>query len=257
MFSTAYKPGNSLLHRSDGRIKLAMLILWTAAFLAPGSLMVQLRSYSGLLLLICFNLSLREAFKPLKSIWPLLVLVFIITPPFHQGGSLLFQLGNWYRITPEGLREAGILIIRFSGITSLFFLFFRTTTIDTFILVLRWYGLPYNAALVITIAFRYIPSLINLYKNIQDAHALRRPPLQQGRIYNPFRRFTHLFPSLVSVMIHSIKSIPSLSMALEIRGFGRHNQRTTYRPLPPFTTVTKQFFGIIIVLSLLILSYLL
>ncbi len=255
MINTAFRPGTTFLHRTDPRLKLFLLLAWTAAFIIPVPVDVILRYYLGVVFLITLSIGPREVLSPLKSIWPILILVMLITPPFHPGGTEYFRIAAWYRITRAGIEEALTLVIRFTGITSAFFLFFRATSIDQFILSLRWYGLPYNAALVITIAFRYIPSLIQLYGNIQDAHALRRPPLKQGRRYNPVRQFSHIFPSLVSVMIHSIKSIPTLSMALEIRGFGLSAQRTVYRPLPSLISRPYQCGIALIVLFILILLY--
>lgn len=257
MIGTAFRPGSSFLHRADPRIKLFILVFWTAAFIIPSSVPVLLHYYLGVILLIAAALSVREIFIPLKSIWPILILVLLLTPPFHAGGEVFLEIGGWYRLTREGLEEAVMLVLRFSGITSVFFLFFRGTSIDQFILALRWYGLPYNAALVVTISFRYIPTLIQLYRNIQDAHTLRRPHLEDGRRYNPVRRFSHIFPVLVSVMIHSIKSIPSLSMALENRGFGRSRERTIYRPLPKLRTVPLQCgAGLIVVLAVILIYFL-
>jgi len=257
MIGTAFRPGASFLHRTDPRIKFFILVFWTIAFIIPSSVPILLRYYLGTILLIAAALSVREVFVPLKSIWPILLLVLLLTPPFHAGGEIFFEIGGWYQLTEEGLEEALMLILRFSGITSAFFIFFRSTSIDQFILALRWYGLPYNAALIITIAFRYIPTLIQLYRNIQDAHTLRRPPLEDGRRYNPVRRFAHIFPILVSVMIHSIKSIPSLSMALENRGFGHSRERTIYRPLPKLRTVRLQCgAGLIVVLAVILIYFL-
>jgi len=255
MISTAFRPGTSLLHRTDPRLKLLLLVLWTAAFIIPSPVAVILRYYLGVAVLITLTIGAKEIFPPLKSIWPILLLVILITPPFHIGGTEYFRITEWYRVTRAGIEEALTLVLRFSGITSAFFLFFRTTSIDQFILSLRWYGLPYNAALVITIAFRYIPSLIQLYGNIQDAHTLRRPPLERKRRYNPVRKFSHIFPGIVSVMIQSIKSIPTLSMALEIRGFGLSGQRTDYRPLPPLLSRLFQCGIALIVLFILVLLY--
>ncbi|MDY7028031.1 MAG: energy-coupling factor transporter transmembrane component T [Spirochaetota bacterium] len=255
MISTAFRPGTSLLHRTDPRLKLLLLVAWTAAFIIPSPVAVILRYYLGVVSLITLTIGPKEVFPPLKSIWPILLLVILITPPFHIGGAEYFRISEWYRVTRAGVEEALTLVFRFTGITSAFFLFFRTTSIDQFILSLRWFGLPYNAALVITIAFRYIPSLIQLYGNIQDAHTLRRPPPERKRRYNPVRKISHVFPSLVSVMIHAIKSIPALSMALEIRGFGLSAQRTVYRPLPPLFSRPYQCGAAIIVLFMLILLY--
>ncbi len=257
MISGAYLPGSSFIHRTDPRIKFALLILWVVALIMPVSLLALAGYYLGLVLLITLALSFGEVFLPLKTIWPILVLVALLTPPFHQSGPTLYQAGSLFTITVGGLQEAFILIMRFSGITSAFFLFFRTTSIDDFILTLRWYGLPYSGALIITIAFRYIPSLLQLYHNIEDAHALRRPVQSGRKTLNPKKKFTHIFPTLVSVMIHSIKSIPTLSMALESRGFGRHNARSSYRSLPPLRKVIHQAVFSLIVLLFIILLYIL
>lgn len=257
MISGTYLPGTSFLHTSDPRLKFFLLLCWVIALILPVPLPVLLCYYLGLAVLIAAGLSFKQVFQPLKTIWPILVLVALITPPFHQTGRTLYQAGRLFSITAGGVEEALTLILRFSGITSAFYLFFRTTTIDDFILTLRWYGLPYSGALVITIAFRYIPSLLQLYRNIQDAHALRRPAPEQKRSFSPVKRFTHVFPTLVSVMIHSIKNIPTLSMALESRGFGRHNPRSAYRSLRPLHEVIHQVVFFFIVLLFLVLLLLL
>ena len=257
MISGTYLPGHSYIHRTDPRIKFTLLILWVIALILPVSIVSLIGYYAGLVCIIVTSLSFRQVVQPLKTIWPILVLVALLTPPFHVSGDVLFQVGGVIQISVGGLQEALILILRFSGITSAFFLFFRTTTIDDFILTLRWYGLPYSGALIITIAFRYIPSLLQLYHNIEDAHALRRPaPTGQNR-FHPVKKFKHIFPILVSVMIHSIKSIPTLSMALESRGFGRTNPRTSYRSLPRIKKVIHQAgLSIIVLLFLILLPFL-
>ncbi len=255
MISGTYLPGTSFLHTSDPRLKFFLLLCWVIFLILPVRLLVLLGYNLGLVVLIAAGLSFKQVLQPLRTIWPILLLVALITPPFHQTGPTLYQVGSLFSITSGGIREALTLILRFSGITSAFFLFFRTTAIDDFILTLRWYGLPYSGALVITIAFRYIPSLLQLYRNIQDAHALRRPAPEQKRSFSPVKRFAHVFPTLVSVMIHSIKSIPTLSMALESRGFGRPNPRSAYRSLRPLHKVIHQLVYFSIVLSILILLY--
>ena len=255
MIGTAYTPGTSIIHRADPRFQLLALLIWVVAFIYPSDLASQGECYLGVIVLFAIGLPLRSILVPIRSIWPILVLVLLLTPPFHVGGRTILDIGGWYRLSTAGLGEALRLILRFTGITSVFFLFFRTTSIDDFILALQWFGMPYTAALVITIAFRYIPSLISLYGNIQDAHALRRPAAQNSHGYHPVRRFTHIFPTLVSVMIHSIKGIPNLSMALELRGFGRHERRTSYRTLPALGKVVHQLGVLIIVLLYIILVH--
>ena len=240
MLGNTHTEGNSFLHRGDPRGKVLLAVLWVVVSLLPVPLYVLGMYYAGLLLFISFSLSPKDIFVPLKAILPILVLVLLLTPPFHTGGEEFFRLGSWYVITMDGLREAATLMFRFTIITNVFFLLFRTTPMDWFILALRWFGLPYTGALVVTIAFRYIPSLIEVYNNIRDAHSLRRPSSAKEGGWNPFAKARGVFPSLVSIMIHAIKGIPSLAMALESRGFGRENPRGAFRELSPISGVLPQ-----------------
>jgi energy-coupling factor transport system permease protein len=252
MLSNTEAAGSSFLHRADPRGKLLLAVLWVVLALLPVPLYVLSLYYTGLLLLICFSLSPAKLFVPLKTILPILILVLIITPPFHIGGREFFRLGNWYIISTNGLREAATLMLRFTVITNLFFLLFQTTSMDLFILTLRGFGLSYTGALVVTIAFRYIPSLIELYGNIRDAHALRRPSSEKKISWNPLAKLGRIFPSLVSVMVHAIKGIPTLAMALESRGFSRHNPRGRFRELPPADRVLSQLPSFLLTSAVLI-----
>jgi energy-coupling factor transporter transmembrane protein EcfT len=97
------------------------------------------------------------------------------------------------------------------------------------------------AALVITIAFRYIPHIASLYQAVSDAHRLRRPsPAGGGRrkgwLGRLRERISRIFPTLVSVTIHAIKTIPALSMTLETRGFGRPEKRSSFAALPSLSS---------------------
>ncbi|HUJ76506.1 MAG TPA: energy-coupling factor transporter transmembrane component T, partial [bacterium] len=81
-------------------------------------------------------------------------------------------------------------------------------------------------ALTLTMAFRFIPTIAALYQNVQEAHSLRAAGDHRGGF---FRR---ILPQLTAVFIQSIRMVPSLAMALEIRGVGRSTQRTQWRSLP-------------------------
>jgi energy-coupling factor transport system permease protein len=108
---------------------------------------------------------------------------------------------------------------------------------DDFVLALRWYGLPFRAALTLIVAFRFIPTLFLLSRGVQDAHALRRA----GE--HPPGFFARILPQLTSVFIQAVRMIPSLAMALETRGFGRSNRRTEWRTLPQGPTVALSFLA--------------
>ena len=73
---------------------------------------------------------------------------------------------------------------------------------------------------------RTIPTLAATWRNVVDAHRLRR----DGTRSKPRLVQTYV-PVLTSVLIESVKAIPLLAMALESRGFGRSNPRTSYAGL--------------------------
>jgi len=233
MIADSFIPGNSFLYRFDPRPKLVCLTAFVCFFFIESSIAVQAGLLLSLILLTGFNLGAKKAASPFRLIWPILVLTAILTPPFNMSGDVLLALNGRSLLTSDGLNAATAMVIRFSGITAAFFLFFSTTETSAFILALRSFGLPYKAALTITISLRYIPDMFRTYSNISDAHKLRSAGIKKGGKKGSFKkRLSHLFPVLISVLIQAVKSIPSLAMALDSKGFGRRNTRTISRKLP-------------------------
>ncbi|MDC7126006.1 MAG: energy-coupling factor transporter transmembrane component T, partial [Spirochaetales bacterium] len=155
-------------------------------------------------------------------------------------GNVLLKAGTWLCITNDGLSLAGLLILRFCSITSVFYLFFSTTETVNFILALRSFGLPYKAALTITISLRYIPDMFVTYNRITEAHKLRSAGINSTAKKSFKNRFGKFFPVLISVLIHAVKNIPSLAMALDSKGFGRENSRTSCKSLVSWGQIVFQ-----------------
>ena len=198
---------------------------------------------------------LKNVLQPIKVIMPLILLIMLLTPFFHPEGRIILQTGNLIILTNTGIHETLLLVGRFLGVTLLFFVFLRTTRIDDFILALRYYGLSYKNAVVITITVRYIPYLMSVYVNTVDAHKLRLTVNTKlpGR-WNFAARFKNILSVLTSVLIQAVKGIPVLAMALETRGFGRKTKHGCLRRMKGFD---KLIFEIILsfILFLGILSY--
>jgi energy-coupling factor transport system permease protein len=228
----------SLFHRLDPRVKLVNLLTVAVLFFLPLQ-PLHLGAYlATLAVLVAMTLGLRELWRPVRTILPILVLVFLLTPPFHREGEPLLSVGGLPLFTSAGLREAVRLATRFTGVTVAFFTYLRSTDPEEVVLSLRWFGLPFGAALVISIALQYIPNFKVLYDQVQDAHRLRRPGSSEVMAgaararRGVFRRLAGSIPVLTSVLILSVRRIPVLAMALETRGVGRSNRRSTYRALP-------------------------
>ena len=156
-------------------------------------------------------------------------------------------------LSQEGLVETARLVIRFTGITAAFSLFFYTTGIDDLMLALQWFRIPYAATLLLTIAIRYIPHMISLYAAVTDAHKLRKNwnTVSSGKSLKG--RIKNLFPVLVSVLIQSIKAIPTLAMSLELKGFGSRRPRSRYMTIHRYYPMPLQLF----ILSAIVLTVIL
>lgn len=160
-------------------------------------------------------------------------------------------MGSTIILTTGGLEETGRLLCRFTGITICFALFYITTPAESFIASLRWFGLPFKAALVLNLTLRFIPSLFTLYQRVEDAHSLRRSGESAGG-RGFFGRLKRLLPTLTSVLIQAVKRIAPLSMTLELRGIGAAGRRTSYIRLPRGKKVKFQFLGTFLFMGILI-----
>ncbi len=230
-------PGTSALHRLDPRAKVAGLVAIVPAFFVFPSAYLPGLYAACLAALVALFLGGRELAKSLAAIGPLLLIILVLTPVFHRGGKALWEPFGVVLLTTDGLRESLRLVGRFAGLTLAFFAVFRTLDMNDFVLALRWYGLPFRAALTLIVSFRFIPTLFALYRGVQDAHALRRAGER------PAGFFARVMPQLTSVFIQAVRMIPSLAMALETRGFGRANPRTEWRVLPRGRSVTVSFLA--------------
>jgi len=226
-----YLPGDGLLHRFDPRCKLPLAALFTALFFLPLPLALLGAYLGAVALALWLFLGFRELVRPLRTIAPLLLLVVLLTPPFHRGGEVYLRLGGLTLLSDAGAREAARLALRLAGITFTLFALLRSTDPADLILALRAFGLPFSAGLVVSVALQYVPSLKGLYDQVQDAHRLRRAESAQPGPKG-LQSVRSLLPQLTSVLILSIRRIPILAMALEMRGVGRKNRRTSMRKLP-------------------------
>jgi len=228
MITSTYIPGNSILHKADPRIKTIVLLSTVIFFFLSIPVTAIFVIFLGLIFIGINSLGFLKIIHPVKMVLPIIIFVIILTPPFYRSGDVILIIKDIVILTTDGISHTLRLILRFTGITISFYIFFSTTSINYFILTLEWFKLPYKAALIITIALRYIPSMVIIYNNIQDAHRLRSG---NNVKYNFRNKLNTVFPTLVSVLIHSIKSIPTLSMALELRGIGCTAKRTQFNTI--------------------------
>lgn len=249
MIPTVYgKRGQSGVHRFDPRAKIILLVVFLVTFFLPLRIEHLGMHLAAVAVLTVIFLGIGNALRPLRLILPILVLVLILTPPFHREGPVLFSIRSVPILTVFGLMEALRLIFRFTGITLIFYLFMGTTDPDSLVLAFRWFRLPFAVSMVLSIALEYIPTIRRIYDQVRDAHRLRlageameaKQATTAGRTREKGKnkprgkrghRLAESIPILTSVLILSVRRIPTLAMALECRGVGRKNRRSSFHSL--------------------------
>ncbi len=251
MISSTYTNGNSIIHRADPRIKIIILLTITTLFFFHLSITAMVLLFLLLAGAGIGSLGFLKVLQPIKMILPIIIFVTILTPPFFKGGDPVLSIRDTIILSTVGIEQTLRLIFRFAGITLSFYIFFSTTSINYFILALSWFKLPYKAALIVTIALRYIPYMIVIYNNIRDAHKLRGDNYRNRKLW---KKLNTIFPTLVSVLIQSIKSIPSLSMALELKGIGLETERSQFNCIKSNKIILQIIITSVIVLLLILIS---
>ncbi len=244
--ATIYSEGRGFLYKIDPRAKtIALLISCVFVFLPIH--FSGLVTFALLLLILSFySVGIKNTNSILKAILPMIVLVLIFSPLYERSGTALFVYNGRLIVTFEGLIHSLTLSLRFFSITFACSLLFLTTRMNLFILALQSFFVPYKACLTISLVFRTIPTIFDAFNQISDSHSLRRGEDSKKKVLK------NLFPTLTSALVVSLKTIPSLAMALEARGYGLKVKRSNYQQLSQSKYFIFQTFAILILFSLLL-----
>ncbi len=247
--ATIYYEGKGFLYKIDPRAKV-IATLSACIFVFIPMIFVSLIIFSfSLVILSLYSVGKKQTYNILKAIFPMIVLVIIFSPFYERGGNPLLVIYNNPILTEEGLLHSLELTLRFFSITFACSILFLTTKMNDFILALQAFKIPYKTCLTISLVFRTIPTIFDAFNQISDSHSLRRSN------ENKKKKLKNLFPTLTSALVVSLKTIPSLAMALESRGYGRLNRRTSYKELSKKRYFFIQTVVILVIYIIMILAF--
>lgn len=225
-----YYPGESWIHRLDPRVK----IIGTFVYLI--SLFLVQDFWGFLFAVICLagciavsGVPLRFIVRGLKPIFFIILFTFAINM-FMTRGTILFQLG-FLTVTREGFYNAlfmaarlVLLIIGSSLLTLTTKPINLTDGVERLLKPLRRFGVPaHELAMMMTIALRFIPTLLEETDKIMKAQMARGADFESGNI---FQRAKSLIPLLVPLFISAFRIATDLAMAMEARCYRGGDQRT-------------------------------
>ncbi len=227
-----YFPIDSPLHRMDPRTKiLALIFLIVAIFMANGWASYLLVSAFILLVVLLSRVSVKTYIKGLKPI--LFVILFTaVLNVFLTPGEKIELLGYTTPMTWEGLILAGkmalrlvLLIMASSALTYTTSPITLTDGIEKLLKPFAKLGLPtYELAMMMSIAIRFIPTLIEETEKIMKAQKARGADFESGSL---LRRVKALAPMLVPLFISAFRRADELAVAMESRCYqgGEHRTR--------------------------------
>ena len=241
-------PGKSPIHRMDPRTKLILTVVYIVALFLENNWL----SYLAMMVFLvsCIKISAIPPKSIVRGMKPLvLILVFtaVLNLFYTDGGIVLVRLGS-LAITTEGLKRAFFMIWRILMLISGTFLLTYTTSpisltdgLESLMNPLKQLHVPvHELAMMMSIALRFIPTLIEETDKIMNAQKARGADFENGSIID---RAKALVPVLVPLFISAFRRADELATAMECRCYQGGEGRTKMKLLR-FSRVDIQAFGI-------------
>ncbi len=232
-----YLPGDTPLHKTDPRMKLIISILFIViVFLAKNlwSLLVLLAF--SLLLVFVTKLSLKVIFKALKPIIFVIVFTSVISIFWRTGEHLLVSFWK-IKIYAEGVTYALLVALRIVVLVlgTNVILSYTTSPIaltdglEQLLSPLKKIKVPvHDFSMIMTIALRFIPTLIEETDRIMSAQRSRGADFSSGSLV---KRAKALIPIFIPLFASLIRRADELAVAMECRCYTGDNGRTAMNKL--------------------------
>lgn len=230
-----YYPTESIVHKLDPRVKLFGTVLYIISLFIAKNPAVYL--LGAVFLFTCIHLSkvpVKYIVKGLRGIMLILILSVGLNM-FFVDGKVLVKF--WiFKITYEGIIQAVYMAVRFILLIMGSSLMTLTTTpnsltdgLEKSLRFLRVFKIPvHEIAMMMSIALRFIPILIEETNKIMNAQAARGADFENK---NLFKRVKALVPILVPLFVSAIRRAGELASAMEARCYRGGEGRSRMKPL--------------------------
>ncbi len=231
-----YFPGNSVVHRLDPRTKLLAVVLYIVAlFLASWFV-----TYAIMFVVLAGSIAIsrvpiKSIVRGLKPVLFIVVFTAVLNLFYTPGNTMLVHF--WiFTITLEGVWRAFFMVVRIMMLISGTFLLTYTTSpilltdgLESLLNPLKKIRVPvHELAMMMSIALRFIPTLIEETDKIMSAQRARGADFENGSL---IQRAKALLPLLVPLFISAFRRADELATAMECRCYHGGEGRTRLRQL--------------------------
>ncbi len=231
-----YYPVDSPVHRADPRAKLLFLIAYIVALFVADNF-YGLAACLVVLLAAVFasRVPIGSVLRSVKGVLFLLAFTSVLNVFFHGGEKLLWEYGIIH-IYLEGILFAVFLMLRLTFLVMGSAVLTLTTTpvsltdgMESLLKPLTYIRFPvHELALIMSIALRFIPTLIDETNRIISAQKARGADFESGNI---FRRVRAVIPILIPLLISAFRRAEELGDAMDARCYSASTKRTKYKKL--------------------------
>ncbi|MEL7603164.1 MAG: energy-coupling factor transporter transmembrane component T [Bacillota bacterium] len=226
-----YFPGNSPIHRLDPRTKILLMLLYiVVVFLVQSLWLFLVPALFVVLVTLLAQVPVSYVIRSLKPLRMLLLFMFFVNLFLTPGETVLFEY-SFLRVTQEALRQAvyiSLRLILLVGGTSLMTLTTSPITLtgglELLLKPFSRFGFPaHELAMMMTIALRFIPTLMEEADKIRKAQIARGADFESGNLIN---RAKSMIPILVPLFVSAFRRADELAMAMESRCYHGGEGRT-------------------------------
>ncbi|GFR35256.1 energy-coupling factor transporter transmembrane component T family protein [Thermobrachium celere] len=252
-----YLPGDSVVHRLDPRIKIILSAIYVIDLFLINSFLgyLYVAIFTALVILIS-KIPFKYIFKSLKPILWILIFTGVLNA-FLTPGNVVAKVGP-FSVTDKGLYLAAFMVIRIIFLivgTSVLTLttspIALTDGIELLLNPFKKIGVPaHELAMMMTIALRFIPTLIDETDKIIKAQKARGADFESGNIIN---RAKNLIPILVPLFINSFRRADELALAMEARCYRGGEGRTRMKQ---FNINKNDYLALTVMLLFVVISIL-
>ena len=252
-----YFPGNSILHRLDPRTKVVLLFFYLVLiFLCKSGISYGVMTALTAALVLLSKVPMRMMLRSLKPLWWIILFTFVVHI-FSTPGEELCKVA-FLSVTAEGIVEGFYICLRLVLLICLSSLLTFTTSplkltdaMEALLSPGKRVGVPaHELAMMMTIALRFVPTLIQETDRIMKAQQSRGADFMTGSIMKRMQAFV---PVLVPLFLSAFRRADDLAMAMEARCYRGGEGRTQMKALK-ITSIDYVAWGFSILLIAAVLA---
>ncbi len=231
-----YLPLDSIVNRMDPRAKIMIMLFLMIAIFIPAGIWGYLPIAAFIAVaLVLSKLSLGFALRSIKPMLFMMVFLLVINVFVIKTGTAWIQLG-WFSVYSDAIYQTLYIVVRLMMMIIITTILTATTKpldltlgIEKLLHPFEKIGLPAHIiAMMISIALRFIPTLIEETQRIMNAQASRGVDLENGTMKEKVMAVLAL---IVPLFVSAFDRADQLANAMEARGYDPQRQRTRYKLL--------------------------